>query len=307
MTSKIEQNQQIRLGEEDHLETQIHAFLKDRLAQNLAKGTVKYYSQRLFPFARFLEAQGIKYISQITPNVIREYLLLLEERGHTAGGTHGFFRSIKAFLRWYWNEEEPTYSNPIAKVKAPKVPVEPIEGISKEDFDSMLAACSKTSYYGIRDASILFTLLDTGVRAKEACSIDISDVNFVDNSILIRQGKNRKPRFVFFGKKTKKQLKKWLSVRGREGKALFINRYGERITYATLREIMRRLSQKAGIETPSLHDFRRSFCLECLRKGMSEITIARLMGHTTTQLIGRYAKQTATDLQNAYKSPIDEE
>ena len=39
---------------------------------------------------------------------------------------------------------------------------------------------------------------------------------------------------------------------------------------------------------------------------MSEITIARLMGHTTTQLIGRYAKQTTYDLQNSYKSILDE-
>jgi len=39
---------------------------------------------------------------------------------------------------------------------------------------------------------------------------------------------------------------------------------------------------------------------------MSEITIARLMGHTTTHLIGRYAKQTTQDLGNAYKSILDE-
>jgi hypothetical protein len=30
------------------------------------------------------------------------------------------------------------------------------------------------------------------------------------------------------------------------------------------------------------------------------------MGHTTTQLIGRYAKQTAIDLMNSYKSPLDD-
>ena len=40
---------------------------------------------------------------------------------------------------------------------------------------------------------------------------------------------------------------------------------------------------------------------------MSEIAIARLMGHTTTQRIGRYAKQTVRDLGNAYKSVIDDE
>ena len=77
--------------------------------------------------------------------------------------------------------------------------------------------------------------------------------------------------------------------------------------YESLIGIIRRLSLKAGIKGISLHDFRRAFCLECLRKGMSEITIARLMGHTTTQLIGRYARQTTVDLMNSYKSPVDDE
>ncbi len=42
------------------------------------------------------------------------------------------------------------------------------------------------------------------------------------------------------------------------------------------------------------------------RKDMSEISIARIMGHTTTHLVGRYAKQTLNDLEKAYKSILDE-
>jgi len=59
----------------------------------------------------------------------------LEERGHNAGGVHGFFRPIKTFLRWYWEEVEPAEKNHILRVRAPRVPVEAIEGISKEDFE----------------------------------------------------------------------------------------------------------------------------------------------------------------------------
>jgi hypothetical protein len=56
----------------------------------------------------------------------------------------------------------------------------------------------------------------------------------------------------------------------------------------------------------SLNNFRRAFTQNCLNKGMVEITIARLLGHTSTVLIGRYAKQTTVDLQNSYKSPLDD-
>ena len=65
---------------------------------------------------------------------------------------------------------------------------------------------------------------------------------------------------------------------------------------------MRRLALKANIPIPSLHDFRRAFCLECLRNGIDFLTLSRLMGHTSLQLLSRYAKQTSVDLMDKYKS-----
>lgn len=297
-------NQQILLGE-DYILVWIESFLKERTAQNLAKGTVKDYKDKLARFVTFLDSQEIKFISQIRTENIRDFLLLLTEKGHNAGGVHGYFRTIKAFLRWCWDELEPNTRNPIDKVKAPKVPVEPIEGVSKEDFESLLSACSKNTYYGERDRTILLVLYDTGVRASELCSINLEDINFVDSSILIRQGKGRKPRFVFFGKSTRKQLRRWINIRGTKEIGLFVNRHGERVVYGTLREVVRRLSIKVGIKEPGLHDFRRAFTLNSLNSSVPEITIARLLGHTTTALIGRYAKQKKEDLQLGYKSPVD--
>ena len=298
-------NQRILLGE-DYIEIWVESFLKERTAQNLAKGTVEFYRDKLREWVTYFDSQEIKFISQINPNNLRDFLILLEERGHNSGGIHAFYRSMKTFLRWYWDEMDLETKNPISKVKAPRLTEEPLEGISKEDFALLVSQCKRNNFYGERDRAILLFLVETGVRASELCSINIEDVNFADSSILVRQGKGRKPRFVFFGKSCRKQLRKWLGFRGVDGNALFINKESERIKYNTLREIMRRLSQRAGVEEPGLHDFRRAFCLACLKKGIPEITIARLMGHTTTQLIGRYAKQTTHDLGNAYKSILDE-
>ena len=305
MTSRVQKNQEIFLGE-DFIEIQISAFLNERKAQNLAKGTIRYYQNNLKFFLEYLNEIEIQYISQINSNIIRDFLLVLADRGHNEGGVHGYFRAIKAFLRWYWDEVEPDYKNPIDKVKAPKVSIEPIEGISREDFNSLLEVCPKNKFYGERDRTIFMVLLETGVRANELCDINIEDVNLVDSSILIRQGKGRKPRFVFIGKSTRKQLRRWLRFRKANEGALFINKSGDRISYTTLREIFRRLSLRANIPTPSPHDFRRAFCLECLRKGIDLLTISRLMGHTSLQLLSRYAKQTSVDLMDKYKSVIDD-
>jgi len=55
----------------------------------------------------------------------------------------------------------------------------------------------------------------------------------------------------------------------------------------------------------SKNSFTQSNRPEDFNKEIPEVTIARLMGHTTTQLIGRCARQTTVDLMNQYKSPID--
>jgi len=296
-------SQKIFLGE-DYILVWVEQFLKAKKAENKAKGTIDYYRKRLKGFTDYLETQEVKYISQINSNLIRDFLLLLGERGHNEGGVHGFYRPIKVFLKWYWDEEEIEGRNPIDKVKAPRVPQESIQGISREEFNSLLEEC-KSGFYGERNKAILLTLYDTGIRASECCDIRLENLNLVDNSILIEQGKGRKPRYVFFGKATKKQLRKYLKFR-ETGNYLFTSKAGERIDYETLRAIVRRLALKAGIEGIGLHDFRRAFCLNLLQAGVPEITIARLMGHTTTQLIGRYARQTTTDLMNSYKSPLDD-
>jgi site-specific recombinase XerD len=297
-------DQKILLGE-DYILIWVEQFLKAKKAENKTKGTILFYRKKLKVFTDFLDSQEVKFVSQITSNIIRDFLLILEERGHNAGGIHGYFRSVKAFLKWYWDEEEIESRNPIDKIKTPKVPVEAIEGISREDFDLLLNEC-KSGFYGERDKAILLTLLDTGVRATELLNINLANLNLVDNSILIEQGKGRKPRYVFFGKKAKKQIRKYLSLRGLDATALFTSKAGNRIDYETLRGIVRRLALKAGVEGVSLHDFRRAFTLEQMRKKTDLLTIARLLGHTSTQLIWRYAKQEKDDLGNSYKSVIDD-
>ena len=306
MTSSRVEKAQVTFTGEDYIEIQIEAFLNERKAQNLAKGTIDFYWSNLKPFLEYLNDIQVQYISQITPNIIRDFLLILKDRGRNEGGIHGVYRSIKAWLKWYWEEMDLETKNPIDKVKAPKVTIEPIEGISKEDFNKLLATCPKNKFYGERDRTIFMILLDTGVRANELCQINIEDINLVDSSILIRQGKGRKPRFVFMGKSTRRQIRKWFRYLKVDEGALFINRSGDRISYITLREILRRSSIRACIEIPSLHDFRRAFCLNSLRAGVDLLSLSRLMGHTSLQLLSRYAKQVKGDLGDKYKSVIDD-
>jgi site-specific recombinase XerD len=113
-------------SQETNLFIWIEAFLIDRKAQNLSRGTLKFYQNKLKLFLDYCEAQLISDITQLNPSNLRQFLLYLEETNHNPGGVHAVYRSIKAFLFWYENEIEiENWKNPINKIKSPKVPIEP--------------------------------------------------------------------------------------------------------------------------------------------------------------------------------------
>jgi site-specific recombinase XerD len=102
---------------DDYLLTWTEAFLIDRKARGMAKGTISFYVEKLRKFTDYCEVQQVKRVTQITPAFIREYLLYLETRHHP-GSVHAHYRILKTFLFWWEEETEPeNWRNPIRKVK----------------------------------------------------------------------------------------------------------------------------------------------------------------------------------------------
>jgi site-specific recombinase XerD len=108
------------------LDSELLEFLVDRQARNYTSKTIQWYEQALGILGAYLKEQGIQSLVDVTPAILRRYLLYLRERGHNDGGVHGHYRATRALLRWYADELAPDdWRNPISKVAAPKVPQEP--------------------------------------------------------------------------------------------------------------------------------------------------------------------------------------
>lgn len=74
----------------------------------------------------------------------------MEESGHNPGGRHAAFRSLCAFLNWYGDEAEPEEcSNPIHKIMAQKVTIEPLELVSHEAIASMIKFANEEHSQGV--------------------------------------------------------------------------------------------------------------------------------------------------------------
>lgn len=308
-TVKIYANQayNIKLSDYSLLEW-ANQFYQSKKVEGLSDCTLRIYKQQLGYFLDFCDSQLLEKIEEVTPSIIRQFLLWHKERGHAPGGLQIVFRVIRTYLLWYENEAEPdNYKNPIKKVKAPKVPIQPLQPVSVDHLIKLIKTCSSDRLLDCRDKSLLLFLFDTGARAKEVVQVDISDADLISGSVIIRRGKGSKPRVVFLGKASRKALRHYLAKRNDNNPALWITNLGERLTYWGLDMMINRRSHQAKIKAPPLHSFRRAFALNMLRAGVDIFSLQTLMGHTDLQVLRRYLAQTTNDIEAAHRkgSPVD--
>ena len=307
--SATEGNPRIYLLSRSPIEQEITAFLIDRQARGLSPSTIEYYREKLATFRAYCVAQGVSSVYAVTARLMRSFLLALFET-HNPGGVHGHYRAVRALLNWWEMELEPAgWANPMRKVRAPKVRQEPLPPVVLEDLRAMLRTCERKTFAGDRDRALLMLLLDTGVRRAEMCALNIEDVNLVTGTILIRRGKGGRSRTTFVGAKTRRALVAYLRHRpGVENREpLWVTVRSMRLSYAGLREIVRRRAKRADVPAPSLHAFRRAFALLSLRAGANVYTLQRLMGHSNVSVLARYLALVEDDLRRAHETagPVD--
>jgi Site-specific recombinase XerD len=231
------------------LKAWIEGFLRDCRVRDLSPFTIEYYRAQLILFEAYCTAHDVIQVPEITADLLRAYLLELEATGHNPGGRHANYRALRAFLLWWEREAEPDHwTNPLSKVKPPKVTLEPIEGAQIEDIKAMLTTCGDT-FTGYRDKAIMLCLLDLGARAREFLALNIDDIDAIGGAVILRKTKNRKPRVGFLGKKSRKALRAYIKRRTDQSAALWVTSAGERMAIRTLQGMLERRGRSAGITT----------------------------------------------------------
>ena len=122
-----------------------------------------------------------------------------------AGGKHAYFRVLRAFYRWAY-QEELLVNSPMANMKAPKVPAPLRHSVALDAIPVLFGACDN-----LRDRLIVSLLADTGLRLSELASLMVWDINLSVDSMRV-WGKGAKQRTVCFGPSTKLLLKQYLDV-----------------------------------------------------------------------------------------------
>jgi len=278
-------------------------------SKGLADRTLETYSYALQWLRRHLSANGASPPIP-SPQSLRGFITEMLEQGVARGTIRIRMRSIRCFCN-FLEREGIVDQSPMNEVEIPKVPARYPEIITKEQAKKLLSAARRNSWTGKRNAAMLTTFLDTGVRLSELIGLNLEDVDLRTRTIRIRSGKGDKERHVYMGRALVRALRRWLDGRGfHEGETpFFLTKEGNRLDMRNVERIVDRITERAGFDgvriTP--HVLRHTFATHYIQNGGDPFSLQRILGHSDIKTTMIYVNLAGVGLQEAHAkaSPVD--
>jgi integrase/recombinase XerC len=233
-------------------------------------------------------------ISTLNHRTVREYIGSMQNNNLSRATMARKLAALRSFVK-YLCRENILEGNPIANISTPKQEKKLPRFIYPIEIGLLMDAPDVSKAAGIRDKAILETLYAAGVRVSELVGINIPDIDMNEEWIRIR-GKGSKERLAPLGAKAKAALINYmdharpflLAKSYMETSALFLNRFGTRISVRSIRNIINKYVEQLAInQKVSPHTLRHSFATHLLNGGADLRVVQELLGHeklSTTQI-----------------------
>jgi integrase/recombinase XerC len=287
------------------VEKAIAKFIRALEERNASPHTIKAYRTDLAQFADYVGPQGWRDIDHV---LIRGYLANLYERGLSKTSVARTLAALRSLYKHLAQEGE-VEQNPAALVATPKLPkklprVPTIEEVNTV-LDSEMPECSA---FNQRDQVILELLYGCGIRNSELIGINVDDIRWSNEMILVR-GKGRKERYVPFGDSAKAAVQSYLPERQRvlgetkrtTERALLVNLRGSRLTTRSVGRIVKQIAVARGL-SPDVHPhtLRHAFGTHMLEEGADLRAIQEMLGHERLSTTQRYTQLTVKHVMDVY-------
>jgi integrase/recombinase XerD len=295
----------------------IDLFVEDCHVRGLTNETVRRYRSITKQFLDFIGQMNLQAV-EVDKHVLQNYIRQRRSDGIDQKSLENEISGISSFYG-YLAFEDYVGKNPVPEVR--KRYLTPYKKRSEGDDESPRKLISVeqmsmliNSVLDVRDRSILTLFAKTGLRRNELISLNITDINWTEQSITLqrKQFKKRSGRTVFFDDETARMLKRWLRQReslSPDTSALFTNERGGRLKRHGIYQMTVKYATAVGLHDPKStkvedhftpHCFRHWFTT-CLRRGgMSRQFIQVLRGDRRREAIDIYDRIDRVELRRAY-------
>jgi site-specific recombinase XerD len=307
------------VGNENSTPTLYESRAKKYMESSKSANTRKAYRTDWQHFLGWCQERDVNPIPA-DPQNVSDYIADLADQGYKASTIQRRIASISQAHQMA-GFESPTHT---AKVRATW------QGIRRElgtapkqkkaaSIEIIKAMCQTIpdTLLGHRNRALLLIGFASGSRRSELVSLDVEDVEFSDEGVLLhirrsktdQEGRRRKVG-IKYGSHPQtcpvRSLQKWISESGITTGALFrkVDRHGNvkgRLTGDGVAYIIKRICQQAGFDPKDFagHSLRRGFITTAHRNKKSEYAIMKQTGHKSIQTIRRYIEDADVFADNA--------
>lgn len=269
--------------------------------------TVTVYLRGLAQFRAHLAAHhpDVRGPEDVSRRHVESWLAALALDGRGPATRRVRLMTLKAFYGWLIAEPGVDLEhNPTVGVRAPDVPLPPVDVVPDDHLRAVLATCATGTFVDLRDAAIIRVLVACGLRRGELCSLDLDDLD-LNAATFVVAGKGGKPRLVSIGgTRTALALSRYLRVRRRQPgaaePALFLStrpdrRGSYRLLGGGVAEMIRRRCELAGVPVFHPHQLRHTWAHVNKVAGLSDEDLERMAGWSSPLMVRRYGRALADE------------
>ena len=240
-----------------------------------------------------------------SPADLRHFAAGLVRRGLSHRSAARTISTVRGFFQWLAGEgllaEDPAY-----RLRAPRFRPSLPHALTLAEMAAMLEATEGVTPLALRNAALLELLYASGLRAQEAVSLSLGDLDFGQGLVRV-VGKGRKTRVVPVGEVARDAARRYLDA-GRPQlaaageRALFVNRRGTRLSARSVGRIVKAVLARTAVhQRVSPHWLRHSFATHLLERGADLRVVQELLGHSRLSTTQIYTKVSLERLEAVYE------
>jgi len=176
------------------------------------------------------------------------------------------------------------------------------EVLNETELEDLLSQPNRKCRTGLRNYVMMQIMANIGLRASELLALEVRDIDWMSGKLKVRQGKGKKDRILWLSVEDLELLEDWREVKP-ESKHLFCTLKGKPVQDRYLREMVKRLAEKAEIDKDvHPHTLRHTFATDLYRETKNLRIVQKALGHATIAATQIYTHIVDAELEDALKS-----
>ncbi|TGK06317.1 recombinase XerC [Leptospira fletcheri] len=241
-----------------------------------------------------------RYVSQYK-NQVTKRLIIPQTQAH-------FLNTVRAFYLWM-ERRELIVKNPCLEMRLPRnIKRIPRNVLKVEEAEKILSVPDLNSPLGLRDRAILELFYSTGMRRFELQKLKIQNIDFVNGTVFIEEGKRKQDRLIPVSERALEWIRKYLEdvriryVKEPDDGTLFLSRFGKPIDLEWIGWMVTGSRNKSGVEKKgSTHMFRHTTATLMLENGADIRFVQEMLGHRQLSSTQIYTHVAIRKLKEVYE------